>query len=251
MGKKKIIEIILIGVCIIVFIVGVMVMVFHSYTVRSSSIKDQMEKMYGLSVDSAGVKIVNDSFSFKTAEGINVYGTCDWFGKVKTDSYVNYFYADECADHIRDEIGDCFDEALFITDDLKLSELAKIQFDACSISSYDDYVAATAAAFDAGPLSKTNYRISVRVYIKENEDLDHVEDAIAILESNNEYADVYFYVIDDDIYESHEFLGIYTYYVGDYMDVLFYSLGDKSFDRFLGLIYHNEGQSFSYSQWRG
>ena len=102
--KKNTASTIICTVLLVLLVGFIVVLVMHLDAVRSMKIEKQLQAKYSLAVDSQGISVDNDKFYLTTSEGVSFSGTCDWFGNVKTDSYVNYYYADECVKHIRDKI---------------------------------------------------------------------------------------------------------------------------------------------------
>lgn len=213
---------------------------------RAQTVQMQMERKYGLEVDyKTGVRVEDDEFSFKTKDGVNVWGTCDLFGNVKTDTYVNYYYADECVEHIQNQIGGCFTDSVIVFDGLKLSELASIPLSGGKINSYDEYVAATKNAWETAEYHKYYYKISVRVYVRESEEIQNICDAAMTLMENDEYFNVVFYRVPDKIFDLHKSEGIYAYYKGEAMDKLTNNLDEATRVEMYDLIYKQKGLAFN------
>ena len=128
MSGKKIAE-----VSFVIFILcaalGVFIMFYmHSDAQRAAEIEAYLNYKYGITVDeNEGVTFNGDEFSLVTSDKITVLGTCDYFGEVQMESYVNYYYADECVAQINEKIGDCFSDCVIVYDGISLSELASFQ----------------------------------------------------------------------------------------------------------------------------
>lgn len=200
---------------------------FHSSTFRKAYMNWQFRKAYGVTLFyGAGTIDSNNQFIAQTEDGVCVFGSCDFWGNIKTESYINYYYADESAEHIREEIASCFDDCIVVVDE-DSNLLAMTEFDVNSINSYEEYL----TSINGG---KDDNRINVIVFLRETEDINHVVNAIEILKVNNEDFDVFFRMVSDDIYDAFKDRGVYCYYltVSDYMQELFNSLGEENKMRF-------------------
>jgi hypothetical protein len=251
MNGKKAAGIILLTFGIAGVLAALMVFYLHSDLQRAQEIASYMKYKYGVATDdSVGVKLNGDEFTLMTADGIMVNGTCDYFGRIKTDSYVNYYYADECVEHIRKKIGDCFSDSLIVYDGINLSELASITMETRSINSYDEYVTATRNAWENADKHKYYYKISIRVYIRESEYTGNVYDALAKLLDSEEYFDVFFYAIPDELFDLHKEKGIYAYFKGRTFDELDDYLDKETAEELKDLIYYQNGLVDEYYLWR-
>ena len=251
MDGKKIARIVKLVLGITGVFAVLVVLFLHSYSQRSQMIMSYLNYRYGVKADdSEDVTIFGDEFTLTTEEGINVCGTCDFFGNIKTDSYVNYYYADECADHIRDEIGAYFSDSVIIYDGIKLSELASLPLKTRAINSYDEYVAATKDAWENADEHNYYYKISIRVYIRESEYIGNIRDAIAQLKDNDEYFDVYFYTVPDELFDLHKEKEVHAYFRGKAFDELDDYLDKETAVKLEDLIYHQSGCAGKYCQWK-
>ena len=234
----------IVGVAVVAAAIGAVVYICATQF-RAQTVERQMERKYGLEVDyKTGVRVEDDEFSFKTKDGVNVWGTCDRFGNVKTDTYVNYYYADECVEHIQYQIGGFFSDSVIIYDGLKLSELSSIPLEAGNINSFDDYIKATQNAYNTAEYHKYYYKISVRVYVRESEAVQNICDAAIKLLESDEYFNVVFYRVPDNIFDLHKEAGIYAYYKGEALDRLTNNPNEAERVEIHDLIYKQKGLAF-------
>lgn len=225
----------------IFLVIGIVVVfVLTAFTIvyfcRIKLIEHQFNKIYGESFKNEGKSVKGNQFEAMTDDGILIRGTCDVIGNIKTESYVNYFYSDECSQYIMEEIGSCFDDCVVVTETFDNLSLSLYDFNVNSIQSFDDYISAVKS------LNRNFYSLDFRVYIRQTEDLEHINAAKSILDSKEDYFNVDFYVIPDDIYDAHKESGIYCYCQGDYMEEFFKSLGENNYDRFLKLVFEHQGR---------
>lgn len=250
MNGKKLAEVILCVVLLVISVAGFAVWVLHSDLHRAQTIESQLEKKYGLLIDPLnGIKLKGDEFTATTVEKVTFLGTCDYWGNVKTDSYVNYYYADECVKHISNKITYCFSDSICVYDGLKMSELASVPLQTNDINSYDEYVTATKTEWQNAEKHKYYYKISIRVYVRESEYAGYINDAITELLYSEEYFDVFFYAIPDELFDLHEEMGIYAYFKGTAITDLVNSLDKETGDELLNLIYQNQGLVDDYYLW--
>ena len=250
MSGKKIAE-----VSFVVFILcaalGVFIMFYmHSDSQRAAEIESYLNYKYGITVDeNEGVTFNGDEFSLVTSDKITVLGTCDYFGEVMSESYVNYYYSDECVAHINEMIGDCFSDCVIVYDGLRLSELAALYFDSNSINSYDEYVAATKNSWENAQEHKYWYKISIRVYVRESDYSDNVSNAIARLKDSGEYFDVFFFKVPDELFDLHKEKGVYAYFGGETLKDLETDLDRETCVELEDLISNNAGMEDESCQW--
>ena len=250
MSGKKISEMMLLIFMVTGGLAAIMVFYMHSDSQRAGAIAEYLYYKYNMTIDeNAGVKITGDEFTLTTEDNIEVCGTCDFFGDVLTESYVNYFYADECVDHIREKIGDCFSDSVIIYDGIKLSELSSLPWETEKINSYDEYVATTKNAWENDQEHKYFYKISIRVYIRESENSESVKDAIARLQDSGEYFDVFFYAVPDELFDIHKEKGTYAYFKGKSLDELDDYLDKETAVGLQELISRQEGLVDEYCSW--
>lgn len=222
---------------IFVIVVAMIVGALFSYNpLRLSRIKKQLKDKYGVEF-TGNVKNINGRrFVIKSMDGgVSVKGTCDFLGNVKTESYVNYYYADDCVQDISDKIGEYFDDCIIVVDQRHYSFLYSAEFEFGSIDSYEEYLAATQAKNDM------LYHVRARVYVGEDEPLEHVRQAKEYLESANEYIWVSYYAVPDDYYEALKESGIYCFNLSTYMDEFEHKYPDK-YDEYFHYTYGNEGE---------
>jgi len=250
MNGKRLAEIILCIVLLVMAVAGIAVWVLHSDMYRVQTIESQLKYKYGLTIDpQSGIKLDGDEFSATTNEKVSFRGTCDFWGNVKTDTYVNYYYADECVKHISDKINYCFSDSIVIYDGLKMSELASVPLKTNEIHSYDEYVTATKNEWQNAEYHRYYYKISIRVYVRESEYTENIINAMAELMSGKEYFDVFFYAIPDELFEIHDAMEIYAYVQGPAINDLVSSLNKETADELLDLIYENKGLVYDYYLW--
>ena len=246
MSGKKIAEISLVFFFIFAALAVFIVFYMHSDSQRAAEIEAYMDYKYGVAVDeNKGITISGDEFSLITSDNILVLGTCNYFGEVLTESYVNYYYADDCVEHINEKIGDCFSDCVIVYDGVHLSELGNHRMDTNFINDYEGYVAAAKNACEADEMNKNNYKISIRVYVRESEDTANIDAAITRLQDSGEYFNVYFYVVTDVMFNYHKEHGIFAYCRGGFIDGIS-SLDKETGDALVGLIYHNNGLADKY-----
>ena len=248
--KKNTVGTIFCVILLVLMLSSMTVLFMHLDSVRLMRIEKQLQSKYALTVDDKGINLDDNKCYLTTSEGVSFSGTCDWFGNVKTDSYVNYYYADECVKHIRDKIAYCFTESVVVADGIKISELASIEFDTKAINSYEDYVAATKTAFTDAEFHKQYYKIGIRVYVRETEDVHNIYDAEAVLLSDKEYFDVYFFAVPDEIFDIHKDNGVYAYYKGKAIDEMVNELDSEYGSKLLEVIYHYDGMVDELSLWK-
>jgi len=224
---------------VVVFTCGIL----NMNGVRLKNVERQMSRKYGVSFADENNSLTENGFNIKSADGIRVYGTCNWFGKVKTESYINYAYADESIEYIREKIGSYFDECLIIRDNMIFSELSLVQFDSNSIKSFEDYEAAVESYSE----EKSYYKMAVRVYIREDESIDHIAEAISVLKENNETWSVYFFAVPDDLFDMHIDRNLYCYCIGEPVFDAMECMGTDNYERVENLIYRKEGECGLYS----
>lgn len=255
MSSKKIAEISLVIFFLCAVLAVFVVFYMHSDAVRAESIESYLNYKYGVTVDeNTNVTIDGNEFSLVTSDKVPVSGTCDYFGDVLTESYVNYYYADECVGHIEETIGDCFSDCVIVYDGVTLSELGSFPMDSNSINSYDEYVAATKTAWENEQDHKSYYRISIRVYVRESDhmtpdQLEDVNNAIARLQDSGEYFDVFFFVVPDDLFDLHKEKGVYAYVRGEKLKELEEGQDMETCVELANLVSDMEGSVNKYTQW--
>ena len=229
--KKKKTILTVIGVLLIVFILAA----GFFYSKRLNYIEWQFKKIYGEGFKTDGKTINGNSFTAMTQGGVLIFGTCDFMGNIKSESYVNYYYSDEWSKYIENEIRGYFDDCLIISDYVVDSSLGRYEFETNSIKSFEDYVS---------KVDSLNgfYRPHFRVYVRKSEDIEHVNKAKAELESKNEKHNIDFYMISDDLYDVHKEEEIHCYVSGDYMEQLEKSLGEEKINEFEDLINKEQGK---------
>lgn len=227
-NKKVVIGIV--GIILIGLLAG---LVLSFSPLKKTYIKRQLQKMYGVTfTDVEGSNIYKASngknYVFQTTDnGITTttVGTCNFFGKIKTDSYIHYYYADECKQYIQDEIGSCFDDCVVIVND-DANDLYNVKLKVDDIASYEDYLEALKASEDC------NGKKSVIVYVREAEDLKHLTDADTILEKDSQTYRVDYYMVPDDFFDELKESGIYCYGFSDAEYKLIDSQGEENASRF-------------------
>ena len=250
MSGKRLIKIILAVFLGLGALAIFLIFYLHSDLQRSQAIESFLNYKYDVKVDdSKGVKFSGNEFTLMTEDNIFVCGTCDYFGQVKTDSYINYYYADDCVYHIRGKIGNYFSDSVIIYDGIKLSELASFPLETKSINSYDEYVTATKNAWENADEHKYYYKISIRVYVRESEYTGNVYDAMAKLLDSKEYFDVFFYAVPDELFELHKEKEIYAYFKGESFDELDDHLDKETAAELEDLIYNQYGLVYDYCMW--
>ncbi len=255
MSGKKIAEVSLVVFFLCAVLAVFVVYYMHSDAVRAEEIGAYLNYKYGVTVDeNEGVNIEGNEFSLVTSDNVFVCGTCDYFGDVLTESYVNYYYADECVGHINETIGDCFSDCVIVYDGLQLSELGSLPVDTGSIDSYDGYVAATKTAWENAQEHKYYYKISIRVYVRESDhqtpdQLEDVNNAIARLQENGEYFDVFFFTVSDDLFDLYKEKGVYVYFKGGIMKELEEGQDQATCIELEHLVTDLNGSVGQYTQW--
>jgi hypothetical protein len=131
-----------------------------------------------------------------------------------------------------------------------MSELASIEFDTNAINSYEDYVAATKDAFMNADVHKQYYKIGIRVYVRESEDEFNIYNAMTVLLSDDEYFDVYFFAVPDEIFDIHKDNGVYAYCKGNIIDNMVNELGSEYGPKLIDVIYDYDGMVQDFSLWQ-
>lgn len=196
-------------------------------------ITKQLRDRYGIEFIAENARGVRgNDFIVKSLEGVSVYGSTDLFGNVKSESYVNYYYADDCKYDIENKIGDYFDDCIIVVDQINdYSYLYGEKFPFKSINSYEEYLEATKEK------NSMRYHVKVRVYLRNKEDLKHVSEAKEYLENENEYIWVYYYVVPDEFYDALKKSGIYCFNFSDSMDEF-----ESAHENDYKYIFGNEGE---------
>ena len=247
---KKLAKIILAALGFTGVLIAFMLMFLHGPSQRTQAIRYYLDRRYQVGIDdSVDVSFNGDKFILMTKDNVKVWGTCGFFGNPKTESYVNYYYADGCTEHIRKKIGDCFSDCLIIYDGIKLSELGSMPFEAGSINSYDEYVTATKNTWENAETHKYYYKISIRVYIRESEYTGNVNEAMARLLDSKEYFDVFFFAVPDELFDIHKEKDIRAYVAGRSFDELEDNLDKETCIELEDLIYREEGLTDEYCMW--
>lgn len=202
---------------------------------RYKYIEWQLQQAYGVTFFHENKRIEDNNFTVSSSGGIEVNGKCDFFGNVKSESYVNYFYAEECAKHIEEEIGQCFGDHIIITD-LISRRIGRYCFEFGSIKSYEDYMAAVRT------LNRNFYALTFRVYLKDAQDQKHIAESEKILTEKNEYCNVYYFTVPEDLYDVHKNSSVRCYSYGDTLEGFMHILGDENYTRMQKLIIRREGQ---------
>ncbi len=198
--------------CIIAFILIIaVVLAAFLYSQKERLITRQLEKLYGIPFTIERTDGGRKCYIYSSDEHLQVKVKSTWYGKIKSEDYVNYVYAKNIAEQFEEEIGGCFDDCLIIVDNSSLRG-----FPPKSINSYEEYI----EAYKSIPREEKYFRsVEIRVYVRENEDLSHIIDAEEILKNSDKYhfGGVEYYAIPDDLFDAHRDNGIYTYY--DFMEV--------------------------------
>lgn len=201
-GKKRTITDILFAV-LVVIVLGILGYKFlRSDFLRFNVVKQQFKNEYGIALTEGSIGIGDKSFLAKTEDGFSIVGKCDWIGNIQTETYINYYYADETVEIVENEIGACFDDCIIIAD---YSHTATDDIDFKSIHSFDEYLSVYEEHY-GGP-----WLPNMVVLLRETEDIDHVREALEILDNSEYRASVVFYRVPDDFYDAHVTNGIYCY----------------------------------------
>lgn len=177
-------------------VVGLVCVFLHRDDQRLKHVKRQLGNQYDISFNDEG-SLKDDSFYVRTSDGCSIYGTCNWYGKVTSETYVNIYYGQEYLQQIRDEIEPCFNECVLEieTDDIStlfLNEKLRIESD--SFHSYEDYVA----------YAGQKDLINVNVYIRDTESMENVASALRILSATPHDFPVFIYAIPEEDFAIHQ-----------------------------------------------
>lgn len=233
-SKHKIRFVIGLSIGVLAVIVGVTFISQQPYISATRKIEKQLEQMYGVEFE-VRLEGLGKTGVYASEGGAKVFYTTDLAGNIKTESYVNSYYADEVVSQIENEVCSCFDECIVIYDCLTTQEFSSqiisngdvvgaynspgyytCEFAAGSILSYNDYVDAVASApVPTAPI--------VRIYIRDNENQTHVEEAKAILKANDETFLVFFYALPNDLFDRAVADNVYCYVYDDYVRTMFFT----------------------------
>lgn len=237
-GKKGNVGSIILITVVIVFFAGIAgVFSLRSDMHRLDYIKRQLAKTYGVTFADGGSISKDDVFSITSSDGVDVTGTCNMMGKIRTESYINHYYGAESARRISDKIGACFDECVIVANNEYQHNWAYVVASG-TINSYEEYLASL-------DVSDIPY---VFVYVRETESSDNVKDALSILIADNEPLKVLICALPDDKYEAHRDFGQSVYTGGPYMDALNDPRGSEHHEEFLlETVFDHEGKVGLYS----
>lgn len=200
---------------VVIFVASVLIFKFiNSDTRKNNYIKRQLRRSYDI-VCQDDLSVSDNSFFVTTEDGISIVGTCSKFGKIESENYINHYYGFESAARITDEIAECFDDCVIVANN-EFSHAWREEVETDTIHSYDEYLAAH-NQLGSEELVKGLY---VFVYIRENEDIEHVKTALSVLKNNEETIEVIICALPDGQYEAHRDFGKSVYTGGPYMDGL-------------------------------
>ena len=107
---------------------------------RLNYIKQQLGDTYDVTFADDGAISESNVFSVTSSDGVGVIGTCNWKGKIETETYVHHYYGIVSAHRISDEIAACFDECVIVANN-EYQHLWKQYIATDTLKSYDDYLA--------------------------------------------------------------------------------------------------------------
>ena len=198
--------------CAIIFMAVVsiaLVLVLNTEQFRTSQLEKQLSGKYGVKF-SLGADEQEQSFFSLTHcymltsdEGIRAYAKCDWKGKLISDSYAHFYYADEMTHHLNSLIGSCFDGCFLVRDCIEYgSNLCQTEF----VSIKDS------ESFEAYCRRKPEVTVTYRAYVDIYVSAEEIQNALDILSQQEEDFSVYFLRLSPIEYELINDTGLNCYY---------------------------------------
>ena len=195
---------------LIVAVLGIaVVLVMNTERFRTWRLEKQLSDQYGVTFRLEAEEQNPPLFSFMhcymltSDDDIRAYAKCDWKGKLISDSYAHFYYADEMADNLQSLIGSCFDECFVVRDCLEYgSDLCLREY----VSTKDS------RSFEAYSQREPEITVTYRVYVDFYVSAKQLQNALELLREQNADYSVYFLMVTPEEYEIIRDAGLKCYY---------------------------------------
>jgi hypothetical protein len=200
-GKTKKIIYTIITVAVIGIIV---ILVMNTDRFRRWRLDKQLSDRYGVTFaleseesDQGHVYMITSD------EGIRSYAKCDWKGKLISDSYAHYYYAEKMVQDVESLIGSCFDECYVVRDCIEFGSNQSIN----EFVSTDD-----SRSFEAYSVRVPEVTVTYRAYVDYYVSAAQLQNALDILGGQDADYSVYFLRISPAALEVIRDAGLKCYY---------------------------------------
>ena len=208
MMKKKIKKIIC-PILIIAVLVVVVLLILNTDSFRKWRLEKQLSDKYGVTFTIESDESDQTYFSLirlymlTSDEGIRSYAKCDWKGKLISDSYAHYYYAEKNVQEVESLIGSCFDECYVVRDCVEYGSNQSLY----EFVSTDD-----SRSFEAYCNRKPEVTVTYRVYVDYFVSAAQLQNALDILGGQAADYSVYFLRISPAALEVIRDAGLKCYY---------------------------------------
>ena len=206
---RKTIKRIVYVLLLVILLCGLGFLILNSNWFRMWRMEKQLSDKYGISFDVTDRESDRAFFSKShtydacSENGVRFLAECSWNGKLTSDSYAHYYYAEEMNSIIEPLIKDYLNEFYIVRDCWQYgSDKSILEFvNESDSTSFDNYI-------------KTDQEVTVtfRVYLKKNVKAGQLKRAMESLKAAHIDYSVYFLSVTDDIYDMVTSSGIKCYY---------------------------------------
>ncbi|MCR4792730.1 MAG: hypothetical protein K5871_08265 [Lachnospiraceae bacterium] len=207
MNKK--IKSIICAVIILAAACVVMVLVMNTESYRTGRLGKQLSEKYGVTFDLEPDEpdqvqfLRRHVYMLTSDEGIRSYAECDWKGRLISDSYAHYYYADEMVQNVESLIGSCFDECYIVRDCIEYGSNQSLN----EFVSTDD-----SRSFEAYCGREPEVTVTYRVYVDYYVLTEQLQNALDLLSEQAVDYSVYFLRISHEALEVIRDAGLKCYY---------------------------------------
>ena len=225
MKKKN--KVIIYFILTVVLLCGLVFLILNSNWFRMWRLESQLAEKYGTSFDVTDTEkdrpFLSESHTYDACseKGIRFLAECSWYGKLISDSYAHFYYAEDMNGIIETYIKEYFDEFYVVRDcweygsNKSITELVKESDSA----SFEDYL-------------KSDHEVTVtfRVYLRKNIKAGQLNRALEKFKFAGIDYSVYFLSVTDEIYEMVSGSGLKCYYPHSKVGETLLSSSDKVTD---------------------
>jgi hypothetical protein len=182
----------------------VVILIMNTDRFRRWRLEKQLSDRYGVTFDlEADESDQGHMYMITSDEGIRSYAKCDWKGKLISDSYAHYYYAEKSVQEVESLIGSCFDECYVVRDCIEFG----------SNQSINEFVSTgDSRSFEAYSVREPEVTVTYRVYVDYYVSAAQLQNALDILSEQDADYSVYFLRISPAAFEVIRDSGLKCYY---------------------------------------
>ena len=200
-GKTKIIIYTIITAAVIGIVV---ILVMNTDHFRRWRLDKQLSDRYGVTFALESEESAQGHmYMITSGDGIRSYAKCDWKGKLVSDSYAHYYYAEKNVQEVESLIGSCFDECYVVRDCIEYGSNQSIN----ELVSTED-----SRSFEAYCSRVPEVTVTYRVYVDYYVSAAQLQNALDILGGQSADYSVYFLRISKEALEVIRDAGLKCYY---------------------------------------